>query len=500
MSVRRTREGPAGAGGLPARARGPVFWLTLLLSSLIGCSGENDPTGPSTPVVASISLTPRNAQLDAGGQVRITATLRDAAHEVITGPSITWSSSAGAVAQVDATGLVSGFVPGETTIRAESQAASATAIVTVVAPPPTVAAVDVVPGDTVLVVGGSVRLAATPRGPDGTALTGKTVSWSVSSGAVATVDAGGRVLAVGVGEATVEATCEGVSGRVTLRVEPLVVDGEKVAFNTDRDGNFEIYLVNPDGTDPVNLTRHPGMDIHPAWSPDGSRIAFASDRSGNLEIWTMNADGSGLVRLTNSPGWDLFPSWSGTWIAFEREMETLEAGALEIFLMRQDGTGAVNLTKNVDFARGPSLSPDGSRVVFQSDRDYDIDFTEIWPEIWVMDADGSNPVNLSNTDTASDMFPEWSPDGTRIAFSSDRSDDAVPGPGDVFEVHLMNADGSGVVKLTETGGAYSPAWSRDGTQIVFVTGNDLAVIGTDGTGLRKLTADPAVDAWPAWRP
>ncbi|MCH7836091.1 MAG: PD40 domain-containing protein, partial [Chloroflexi bacterium] len=96
----------------------------------------------------------------------------------------------------------------------------------------------------------------------------------------------------------------------TPTVGPGVSATGKIAFDSDRDGNFEVYVVNADGSGLSNLTGSPALDLGPAWSPDGSRIAFTSDRDGNIEIYVMNADGSGLTRLTDDPAGDRRPAWS----------------------------------------------------------------------------------------------------------------------------------------------------------------------------------------------
>jgi Tol biopolymer transport system component len=86
-------------------------------------------------------------------------------------------------------------------------------------------------------------------------------------------------------------------------------DGKKIAFCSDKDGNFEIYLADPDGSNAWRLTENSADDYDPAWSPDGSKIAFVSDRDGNDEIFVMNADGTNQVNLTNNPADDREPDW-----------------------------------------------------------------------------------------------------------------------------------------------------------------------------------------------
>src|SRR5262245_43673360 len=78
--------------------------------------------------------------------------------------------------------------------------------------------------------------------------------------------------------------------------------GSKIAFHSIREGSFEIYTMNTDGSGIAKLTNNAALDLEPAWSPDGQRIVFRSDRDGNFEIYVMNADGSGVTRLTNDPG------------------------------------------------------------------------------------------------------------------------------------------------------------------------------------------------------
>jgi uncharacterized protein (DUF885 family)/Tol biopolymer transport system component len=132
-------------------------------------------------------------------------------------------------------------------------------------------------------------------------------------------------------------------------------DGSLIAFQSTRDENYEIYVIKPDGSDPINLSQHPANDHSPTWSPDGSKIAFVSDRDGNEEIYVMNADGSNTTRLTHIPGYDKGPSWSpdGRFIVFYGNRR-LNA---EIYVVRADGSAQVRLTHQTDFDGFPDWQP-----------------------------------------------------------------------------------------------------------------------------------------------
>lgn len=246
-----------------------------------------------------------------------------------------------------------------------------------------------------------------------------------------------------------------------------------------------MYVINSDGTGYQRVVADevgtPFSVTHPAWSPDGSKIAYAATRSGNWDIYVVNADGSNVTRLTTDPAIDDSPDWSpdGKQIVFS---STRGDGWRDIYVMDVDGTNVKRLTRDPPSDFHPAWSPDGRKIAFVSDR-----FGGGDHEICSMNADGSGITRLT-FDPESNGLPRWSPDGSLIAY--DRIE-----PQGTGAVYVMAANGAGEKRLTNGGGA--PAWSPDGKFIVYSDGS-LYVIHADGTGKRQLSAVPAYE--PAWSP
>jgi Tol biopolymer transport system component len=222
-------------------------------------------------------------------------------------------------------------------------------------------------------------------------------------------------------------------------------DGQYLAFMSIRGSNTEegdIYVINADGTGETQLTSDPANDDSPAWSPDGSRLVFVSSRDGNPELYIMNADGSGQTRLTNDTAQEGHPAWSpdGTQIAF---YSTRANDRYQIFVMNVDGSGLKQLVDREGVATRPAWSPDGTKIAFRL-RD------DTGSNIFVMNADGSNQTNLTNN-ALLNFSPTWSLDGARIAY--------VAIIGENAEIFVMNADGSGQTNLTNSPASeIFPAW------------------------------------------
>ncbi|UCH87761.1 MAG: PD40 domain-containing protein [Dehalococcoidia bacterium] len=296
-----------------------------------------------------------------------------------------------------------------------------------------------------------------------------------------------------------------MQGIVTLGAAGVLPSTARIAFVTDRDGDGEIYVMNADGTGQTNLTNNPAWDDEPVWSPDGSKIAFSSPPFviGTLtlpEIYVMNADGSGQTNLINDPidpsgpagepAADLSPIWSpdGSKIAF------YSSRGHEIYLMNADGSSLTQLTAGGDAGQHLAWSPDGSTIAFAGPIfTYDVVLTpDMDKPVSIVNADGSGQMRLTQ-DPAYD--PAWSPDGSKIAFASDREGNR--------EIYIMNADGSGLTNLTKNEGSdYDPVWSPDGSKIAFVSDRegsaDIYLMNADGTGQTRLTTDGADDVSPAW--
>ena len=159
----------------------------------------------------------------------------------------------------------------------------------------------------------------------------------------------------------------------------------------------------------------------------------------------------------------------------------------QIYLIAADGSGQTSITSSADANDGPDWSPDGTKLAISSQRDGN------W-EIYVMGSDGNGATRLTTNRSADDARPAWSPDGSKIAFHSDRTGD--------YEIYVMNADGSGQTNLTleRSSDDFAPTWSPDGTKIAFQSEGDLFVMNADGSLQTRLTSGPDVDLSPDWSP
>lgn len=237
-------------------------------------------------------------------------------------------------------------------------------------------------------------------------------------------------------------------------------------FVSRRDGNHEIYRMNYNGSGLTNLTNNSARDYNPSLSKDGQKIAFASDRSGSYEIWTMNANGSNPTQLTFNAGdsQNYHPAWNptGTRIAYVDNSQILDgAGEIpyDIAVINADGSGYVNLTNSSATELHPAWSPDGTKIAFTSDEPG-------LNQIFIMNADGSNKAQLT-FGTVSCQRPSFAPDGRIVFWSTDVAD----GPNRIL--FIMNQDGSNLTPINVgSSDNWAPAVSPDGSRLLFGSTRD----------------------------
>ena len=269
----------------------------------------------------------------------------------------------------------------------------------------------------------------------------------------------------------------------------------KIVFVSERDGNQEIYVMNADGSGQTRLTDNAAFDTSPSWSPDGSQIAFSSDRDGDWDIYKMNADGSSVVQLTDDPATDSISAWSpdGRRIAFGTYRDG--GGGESIYVMDADGSDPVQVLHYDDgwLFCCPDWSPDGTQIAAAS---------APFLDIYLVNVDSGEITRLEHS--GRDSWPSWSPDGTRIAFSGTHANGYPPSGNSDYDLFVMTPDGTHEFDITdEPSKEDAPSWSPDGLFVTFSSdrgdNTDIYSIGVDGTQLVRLTEHSAWDGRPDWQ-
>ena len=251
-----------------------------------------------------------------------------------------------------------------------------------------------------------------------------------------------------------------------------------------------------DGTDGLDMmvARYLGNPPAPVASSGSGRVVFTASAGGSADIYVTGEDGSNPVAVVTHPATDSDPSLSpdGSQLLFVSDR--LGAGQRDVFVQPMSGGTPTPVASGGFWDSDPEWAPDGSRFAFTSNRDGQFD---IFVSSFV-DGEVSIPVNLTGGDGRDDGFPTWSPDGSTIAFRSST-------PGGNEDIYSIPSAGGVPTRLTEdAGNDTSPSWSPDGTRIAFASnragtsGYDVFVMDTAGNGEARLTTTTGNDWFPEW--
>ena len=234
-------------------------------------------------------------------------------------------------------------------------------------------------------------------------------------------------------------------------------DGSKIVFHSNRGsaGDYNIWVMDADGSNLVQITNNPANDKRPHWSPDNSQIVFHSNRSGNEDLFITNADGSGSTfRITSNLNNDSHPNWNpvdDTQILYQ----STRNGVNQIRLKIVGESTSTSLISSPDHKGHPMWNSDGTKIAFGGRISTGVG------DIWIADNDGGNLIRLTDTSNIDEQHPDWSPDNSKIAFRYILE-------GEKSDVWTMNSDGTNKIELTKSlADDRNPDWHPNGKKIMF---------------------------------
>lgn len=229
----------------------------------------------------------------------------------------------------------------------------------------------------------------------------------------------------------------------------------------------DLYVKSIDGVAVTQLTSDPAADIQPVFSPDDTRVAFASDRAGNWDIWVMSVAGGPPVQVTRGLGDEVHPSWSPDGTKLVYCSLPADGGQWELWIADALSGGT---SRFVGYGLFPEWSPTGDVILYQRARERGSRLFGVWT-LTLVAGEPRYPTEIASAATHAYTLPTWSADGTRIAFagvqvipdeiSEPVRGDTMPAPG--FDIWQMDADGRGKTRLTDGHTMnYAPAFGPDG--------------------------------------
>jgi len=257
--------------------------------------------------------------------------------------------------------------------------------------------------------------------------------------------------------------------------------GGRIVFQSNRDGNFELYVMDTKGENQRRITNSPSNDVTPSWSPNGKRILFASDRDGNWEIYTVFPDGSHATRLTTPPGANTAPSWAagGEKILFVSTRDVVNG---ELYLMDADGENVQRVSTDPSVKDTPVLTADGNTILFTMNEKGRL-------AVAAYSVPGKS-VRVLTSDKCNSMNPSIETDG-QVVFSSDQAGN--------LDLYTMTVNGENIVQLTTNEDAErTPVWAHGGQSIIYARRGGLHMLTLDSRTDNTLSTKG--DIYPHWTP